>query len=156
MGNSESTPEIVIYVWVPRDGNIIGHASMTLSDDTHISWWPNNKDEDEIKDFRENVSAETVYNYEVDKIWENRDADHIIRIPVKYLNEDAIKRWWNDFKSNRQYHLLTNNCCNAVYDALNAGGATDIAGGPLPNIPHPNAVRRYAETLREAVQQRNH
>lgn len=43
-----------------------------------------------------------------------------------------------------------------MYDALNAGGATDIAGGPLPNIPHPNAVRRYAETLREAVQQLNH
>lgn len=28
-----------IYIWEAGNGNV-GHGSMTLSDGTHISWWP--------------------------------------------------------------------------------------------------------------------
>jgi hypothetical protein len=53
-------------------------------------------------------------------------------IPIKKgkLDIATIKAWWMQFRDKSNYHLLGNNCCTVIYEALKRGGATKYASFP--------------------------
>ncbi|VDI53153.1 Hypothetical predicted protein [Mytilus galloprovincialis] len=141
---------VKIYIWAEGGGNV-GHGSMTLSDGTHISWWPK---EDKAKSANQrwkSVEAEPATSYDQDEEWEGKPADFIYEIPSGKLDEAAIKTWWNDFKTTNNYHIAFKNCCSAVYSALKKGGAEKIASFPMSPISTPANLKDYAEKLQKAA-----
>lgn len=42
---------------------------------------------------------------------------------LDWLDEDAIQNWWDRYKQENNWKLLTSNCCKIVYEALVSGGA---------------------------------
>ena len=141
-----------IYIWEAGIG-IVGHGSMTLHDGTHISWWPkDDKLKSSARIHMKSVEAETASSYNQDTEWEGKTADRIIPIKKGKLDIATIKAWWMQFRDKRNYHLLGNNCCSVIYEALKRGGATKYASFPWNPISTPANLRDYALKLKEATQ----
>ena len=113
------TSELKVYVWLPQDGQV-GHASLELTNGTHISWWPDAEKRKKIP-FKTKKGANP-NSLDEDIFWENRNPDRITYISGNY-DEDAMERWWEEFKYSGSYTLLGKNCCWVVYTALRKGGA---------------------------------
>lgn len=98
------------------------------------------------------VEAETASSYNEDTEWEGQAADCMIQIKRGILNIAAIKAWWMQFRNRSNYHLLGNNCCSVVYEALKLGGATRYASFPWNPISTPANLKDYALKLKQATQ----
>ena len=141
-----------IYIWEAGNGNV-GHGSMTLHDGTHISWWPkDDKSKSSAKSHMTSVEAETASSYNQDTEWEGQAADRMIPIKKGKLDIATIKAWWMQFRDKSNYHLLGNNCCSVIYEALKRGGATKYASFPWNPISTPANLKDYALKLKEATQ----
>ncbi|XP_041361350.1 uncharacterized protein LOC121377432 [Gigantopelta aegis] len=118
-----------VNIWFPGSGRI-GHASLELSSGRYISWWPSNN-----KNSGENVNelgAGIVTGYGQDTLdddieSEGRRPTKVFNLDDLHLDEEAIEEWWigwiNGWINGWTYMLVGANCCNVVYNALQAGGA---------------------------------
>ncbi|KAL3854998.1 hypothetical protein ACJMK2_014230, partial [Sinanodonta woodiana] len=121
----KKTMPIKVYVWFPHSDNV-GHSSMTLSDGTHISWWPSNKNVKKKSNLKSILSspASLSQNLEEDSFLEDNMQPNITyTLPDGFINEAVISIWWGSFSSNGAYRVLDQNCCHVVFKALEAGGA---------------------------------
>jgi len=98
------------------------------------------------------VEAETASSYDQDTEWEGQAADCMIPIKKGKLDIATIKAWWMQFKDKSNYHLLGNNCCSVIYEALKRGGATKYASFPWNPISTPANLKDYALELKQATQ----
>ena len=116
---------VTVYIWEFRGKEAVGHASMSLSDGTHISWWPQCNEGDKYNKktgIVKSSKAQVDQTLEDDIAGENGERPKIIL--VKDLDENAIRSWWTDFKGKEtMWRLLDQNCFTVVYKALCAGGA---------------------------------
>ena len=98
------------------------------------------------------VEAETASSYNQDTEWEGQAANRMIPIKKGKLDIATIKAWWMQFRDKSNYHLLGNNCCSVIYEALKRGGATKYASFPWNPISTPANLMDYALKLKEATQ----
>ena len=106
-----------------------GHVAILLDDGTYISWWPGAPDDPN--------NPNTVYEdgglhwarnarlpgYADDVAGEGHGPDEDIYI--NSLDEEAMKKWWNEFQKNKTWDSYHRNCSNAAMQALQAGGASN-------------------------------
>ncbi|KAL3855420.1 hypothetical protein ACJMK2_014631 [Sinanodonta woodiana] len=120
---------IKVYIWnFQGSTEAWGHASMSLSDGTHISWWPCGGDE------RKSVKGKAVKAPPIRSMTlkddiegedgKNPDVTHII--PPGYINEAAIRTWWQSFSNEENWRAFDQNCSTVVFKALCAGSALDV------------------------------
>ncbi len=133
-----------VYVWNYRGSKTAwGHASMTLNDGTHISWWPDNNGTPPTKKIYE-ADAFPNQTYQDDVNLEGMPPDHTIII--NGLNENKIKDWWLNFKTNNKWKTLSQNCSTTVAEALKEGGAGSFWSLKDNNLFWtPEDVRVFAE-----------
>ncbi|WP_158815636.1 LamG-like jellyroll fold domain-containing protein [Methylocapsa sp. S129] len=160
-------PSVTVFIWsyVSFDRGQ-GHASMSLSDETYISWWPkgiatiwnlNGVAQDFYADhvidrtYSDDITGEGDPNFNPPTIF--RDPDY--RIKIFGLDEAAIKTWWANQQLTENYRLIDMNCSTVVYKALCAGGALDKLTvedrtywtDPVRLVWHPNIMERFARLL---------
>jgi hypothetical protein len=136
---------VEVLVWNFMERGNIGHAALKVGGD-YISWWPQGTAS--VKDGRHPgvVNDETG-----DHAAEGRAPDHRIRLVG--LDEDAIRRWWHEFREGNEYRLFVQNCSTVVAMALKAGGGTKRTSGlgwayhSWNTVWTPDDVRRYAEAI---------
>lgn len=117
---------LTVHIWNytgsgPNDA--WGHASITLDNGTHISWWPQSTGRESSSLIPNVYEAEANPNQTLgrDKELEGNDPDKEIR--VTGLDEAAIQKWWDTFKTENKWKTLSQNCSTTAADALKAGGA---------------------------------
>jgi hypothetical protein len=98
------------------------------------------------------VEAGTASSYNQDTEWEGRVADCIIPIKQGKLEIAAIKTWWMQFKDQTNYHLLVNNCCTVIFEALTKGGATKYYSILCNIVSTPTTLKLYALKLQQFTQ----
>ncbi|XP_060594139.1 uncharacterized protein LOC132748505 [Ruditapes philippinarum] len=108
-------PEIVVYVWRPS-GDYVGHSSLQLSDGTYISWWP----EGDCGPTNPRAKAAPNDSLENDIKAEGNRQPHAYRIKVSSEEQNAIVRWWTNFKAKADYQFISNNCSTVAYYAQEA------------------------------------
>jgi len=93
-----------VYVWSYHDFNTpVGHATLILSDNTYISWWPSVPNQTPLTSYPlSTISAINTPSFEVlampnrsyndDLTAEARPPDYVIGI--ERLDEAKIKMWW--------------------------------------------------------------
>ena len=94
-------------------------------------------------------------SYDEDAELEGCGADCMVPITRGKLDIAAIKAWWMQFKDKSNYHLLGNNCCTVIYEALKIGGATKYASFPWSLISTPANLKDYARKLEKATNDSN-
>ncbi|KAK3582636.1 hypothetical protein CHS0354_001681 [Potamilus streckersoni] len=102
---------IKFYVWLPHGDNI-GHSSMTLSDGTHISWWPSDQELKKKSSLMSMLISPASLNQTLDEdiyLEGNIKPDGEYTLPDGFIDEDAI--------------MLDQNFCHVVFKALEEGGA---------------------------------
>ena len=128
----ENNPEIsfdqngllTVHIWDYRGKDVAwGHASITLDDGTHISWWPQAQGRNRKKHFPMlySVDANNPQTMQDDISMEGQCQDKDIKIDG--LDEQAIKDWWKEYQQNNKWKTLSQNCSTTVALALRAGGA---------------------------------
>jgi RHS repeat-associated protein len=103
-----------VYIWKYRGStDAWGHASMTLADGTHISWWPSNPRDykwgtDDIPIYEAPAFPDQTLAKDIE--YEGQGPDAIIHIDG--MNEDAIKAWWENFRHNHdnKWKTFGRNC----------------------------------------------
>ncbi|KAL3855676.1 hypothetical protein ACJMK2_014895 [Sinanodonta woodiana] len=116
---------IKVYVWLPHGDNV-GHSSMTLSDGTHISWWPSDKEAKKKSNLKSIYSSPASLSQNLDEdiyLEGNFQPNENYSLPDGFIDEDAISKWWGSFSSKENYRVLDQNCCHVVFKALEAGNA---------------------------------
>jgi len=152
---------LTVNIWDFRGSSEAwGHASITLDDGTHISWWPSPKGREGLlfpalpiysAPPNENQTMQDDINME-----EQNPSRQIV---IKGLDENAIKNWWLTYKSKNKWKTLGPNCSTVTADALAVGGGSkfSILGGGLPVhfIWTPNNVKDYAESIQKGIERWN-
>jgi hypothetical protein len=137
---------LTVHIWNYRGKNEAwGHASITLDNGTHISWWPgSNRNYSIIPNV---YSADPVSNqtYEQDVKWEEQKPD--INIDITGLDEQAIEDWWGNYKDSHKWKTLSNNCSTVASEALKQGGAKTGFFNSNKIIWTPNDVKNFAEEI---------
>ena len=154
---------LVVYTWEYQGSSTAwGHASMTLTNGTHISWWP---ESDVISNgvvivtnshiklatgYIDIYSAVAVSNvtFQNDIDWE--DSPPNSTNVIEGLNEAAIQNFWDNFATNSLWESYNQNCAKTVADALKAGGAqvSWYDWWSWWNIVWtPNDVKQYADAI---------
>ncbi|KAL3855434.1 hypothetical protein ACJMK2_014645 [Sinanodonta woodiana] len=101
-----------------------GHASMTLSDGTHISWWPRGGAEGKsVKGNAVKAPPVRCMTLADDIQCENNDQPNTLTIRDFIIEEDPIKTWWQSFRKYENWRAFDQNCSTVVYKALCAGFA---------------------------------
>ena len=144
-------PETTVHIWNTRGSSQWGHASVTLSDGTHISWWP-------AGEGRERWVWPLDDIYEAPAVKNQTFADDVRlevmmpdkQIKIRGLNEDSIKKWWNAFKdSGEKWKSLSQNCSTVSFLALSRGFSGKISTDVFPNtFWAPSDVDKLAEWLK--------
>ena len=98
------------------------------------------------------VEAGTASSYDDDVHLESRGADCMIPITRGKLDIATIKAWWMQFRNKGNYHLLSNNCCTVIYEALERGGAKRYVSFPWNPLSTPANLKDYALKLKQATQ----
>ena len=132
---------LTVHIWRYQGKNTAwGHASITLENGTHISWWPNT---DTAKGLGNVYTADAYENqtFARDVEYEGKSPD--VNIKIENLDEEAIEKWWNDFKKENKWKTLSQNCSTTAADALKAGGAYN----ELEVTWTPADVERYANEI---------
>ena len=114
---------VTVYIWDSHGMEAVGHASMSLSDGTHISWWPQGEDRKSLPTGHAK-RAKAIQPQTLDDDIAGEDGRRPKSILVSGLDERAIRKWWTDFKRKEtMWSLLDQNCSTVVYNALCAGDA---------------------------------
>lgn len=110
-----------VYYWAWRDGNV-GHLSMSLSDGTYLSYWP--QDAVNVKnDLFSKCPGSQLPNLRSDIESEGRQPDVTESIPSGAIDEYKIKTWWsNIIRRGTEYNMLWSNCSHMIRRALEVGG----------------------------------
>jgi RHS repeat-associated protein len=140
---------LTVHIWEYRGKNDAwGHASLTLDDGTHISWWPSPEN-------RKFLLGEGIPIYEApanefqsfkrDVQLEGQAPDW--QIEIKGLDEKAINDWWSSYISTHKWQTLSENCSTVLYKALRSGG------GPFQFelVWQPEIARKYAIKTKEKM-----
>jgi hypothetical protein len=99
-----------------KDGNK-GHLSMSLTDGTYLSHWPNQP----AGPFKKYPGAQL--SFQSDVISEGCQPDEILKLPNNMVDENKIKTWWmQSIKEGTTYNLLFSNCGQMIRTALIQGG----------------------------------
>ena len=121
-----------IFFWEQRlfAEQSFGHVSMYVGGEYigqtppvggYISWWPQQ---------RWHIVSPAVENRPYD---EDVNAEHRPPSPpltLEGLNEEAIIKWWADFKAaGHRWELYDQSCAQTVADALRAGGGDKFVHG---------------------------
>jgi len=135
---------VTVYVWFPSNRSKYGHSSAQVDLDTYISWWPI----DNSMSLRGTPAFQNrTHNDDVNG--EGRKPDH--SIPLKNMDETAIRNWWRDWRHNdRQYRAIDRNCSTTVAKALKAGGGDKHCDGSLTRyrpIWTPNEIWEYSRAI---------
>lgn len=155
---------VTIFVWNPHGSNV-GHAALSMTGGTYISWWPietmfgGQAHSSSIRLDRQRERA--------DKSKPPRNPDYA-SAPITDLDEGAIARFWEEMsgrspddphasrmeprRAHGNYNLFGENCANMVVRALFDGGlptvyplaASIIAQAPMVT---PLLVRDIAEAM---------
>jgi RHS repeat-associated protein len=146
---------LCVYIWNYRGSTQAwGHASITLDNGTHISWWPQGEGrKNKLGSGRIPIySVDAITNESLDDDKNNerdKDTDPPAEpdqvICISDLNEAAIADWWKQFQQNPKWKSLSRNCSTTVALALRAGGAN--TGHHL--VWTPKAVEKLAKKLAE-------
>ena len=101
---------LTVHVWRNENGDW-GHASITLDNQTYISWWPktNQPSWSSSQPFNDIYTAPS----RLDTLkWDIKDEGRPpdVDIQIEGLDEGAIQNWWNNFKTSNQWSTLTQNC----------------------------------------------
>ncbi|KAL3855320.1 hypothetical protein ACJMK2_014536 [Sinanodonta woodiana] len=99
---------------------------MTLSDGTHISWWPSDKNLKKKSNFMSIISSPAYLSQNLQEdidLEKDIEPDRNYTLPEGFVDEDAIRNWWETFSANGVYRVLNQNCCHVVFKALEAGKA---------------------------------
>jgi RHS repeat-associated protein len=152
---------LVVHIWnFAGSADAWGHASMTLDDGTHISWWPSGNDRRGSlypSTPLYTAPANDPQTMDDDVQLEGRIPDRDIRIDG--LDEAAIKKWWIAFKAANKWKTLTQNCSTTAAEALSAGGARkfSILGGgfPIHGVWSPEDVANYAKSTNNGIERWN-
>ena len=118
---------VTVYFWGARGTNV-GHVSMKLGNGTYISLWPRDGKlslRSTGRTEEENRRSERSQSLDEDIANEERSYDD--SIDIGGLDEDAMQRWWDNFKT--RWWLLGQNCCKTVIDGLRAGGSDSRLDG---------------------------
>jgi hypothetical protein len=125
---------LTVHIWNYEGGSgggAWGHASITLDNGTHISWWPQGtgREPSSFSGRIYAVAANSGQTFDEDKRLEGlpgivpKQPDK--NITITGLDEAAIQSWWDTFSgdSNNKWKTLSKNCSTTAADALKAGGA---------------------------------
>ena len=131
-----------------------GHASLTLENGTHISWWPSEPREYPLGGSLPIYSAPP-YNpqspYDDFKNEGYRNPDRVINIDG--LDEAAIAAWWEKYRDSNQWKTFGRNCATTVADALKAGGGGRWWWWSAHNLVWtPDNAAIFAENIRKDLQ----
>jgi len=144
-----------IFIW-PYLGlkSAVGHTSIQLSDETHISWWPATYDRKYLKFVDLTWSASSNRNQSYDDDVELEDSPPSYVYPIVGLDEAAVKTWWATFNVDiNHWRAFDQNCSTIVYRALLHGGALNgLAPALLRELTHnapwtPTDISRLAALL---------
>ena len=144
---------VTVYIWDSHGTEAVGHASLALSDGTYISWWPHSDAKKRLPTGHTKISKASPNPTLEDDI-RDEDGQKPTSINVGGLNENAIKKWWMDFKTKEtEWRLLDQNCSTVVFEALCAGGALERLPGDTAAVYRirpvwfPAAVKKLANDL---------
>ncbi|HOH62334.1 MAG TPA: RHS repeat-associated core domain-containing protein, partial [Bacilli bacterium] len=149
-----------VFIWRftgSLSGQNWGHASMMLDNGEYISWWPNTDTKDTIIEY--NLLIKSIYTakayekrtYKQDEEEEKHSPDFVI--DIQGLDEDAILKWWNDFKTNNYWKTFSQNCSTTIADGLAAGGGDKYSSfmASWNIIWKPNDVEDYAKSIKAGL-----
>lgn len=108
----------LIY-WRAQGDSKFGHISLLLDDGTYISYWPSRPVPKDALPYIHDVPPRLPANYEHDLAQEGGRAP--LEIEIDGLDEEAIKKWWNNGRGHGDWGDL-NNCADIVGEALRRGG----------------------------------
>ncbi|KAL3855433.1 hypothetical protein ACJMK2_014644 [Sinanodonta woodiana] len=128
---------VSVYVWECQYGTpfSFGHASISLSDGTYISWWPTQKSSLISKAF--GTTGTYIRSLEEDISLQNNRRPEVFKL-TSCVDEDAIQRWWRDFRTVSSYSGIYKNCCYVVFHALVSGTVFQL---------FPDDKRRYWKAI---------
>ncbi len=145
---------LTVYLWNYHGSLEWGHASISLDDGTHISWWPNNRPN----------GAPKIPIYSAPAFPNQKLADDIEfegqqlpdwQIPIEGLDEDAIADWWSKFRKKNKWKTFSKNCSTVAGKALRKGGGDKGNWWTAHNIVWtPNDVRRFAQEINRELDKR--
>ncbi len=141
---------LTVHVWTPHDDGW-GHASITLENGTHISWWPSAHGREGSyypeQPYLYSASPNKYQSFYRDVELEgNRLPDFSIKIDG--LDEDAIEKWWDTFRKANRWKTLSQNCSTVAATALRKGGARfppQLVWTPEDVLRLTASIRRQAE-----------
>lgn len=143
---------VKVYIWEKqKDQGTVGHASMSLSDGTHISWWP--KDEISKDKTGKQLSSPAIQGQTLEADISFEECDPVVyTLDMCSADEKKIKTWWTNFTAkNDQYHLLTMNCSTVVYMALKEVYPSLKLLGAVTPIWTPGAIEMVVKLLGAGV-----
>jgi len=148
---------LTVHIWNYQGKDIAwGHASLTLEDGTHISWWPSEQGRERNKFISEiyTAPANDPQTFLKDVAFEGQKPDHQIRIIG--LDEKKIEKWWLEFKKTHQWKTLSQNCSTTAADALKEGGGEGHSSFPKSHnlIWTPNNVKEFANDIKKNLESR--
>lgn len=139
---------LTVHIWDYRGKDSAwGHASITLEDGTHISWWPSGQRDYLIRSNVPIYSAKPndPQTYGDDVRLEGQNPDWQLKITG--LDEDKIKNWWLSYKNTHEWKTISNNCSTIAYRALHEGGGS----GKFHLLWRPDLVKEYAEETAKKI-----
>lgn len=113
--------------WRPHQNSKFGHLALLLDDGTYISFWP-----DGTPGKAGGVYSGKLHSRQDDLKEYGRDAD--IKTSIDNLDEDAIRRWWEQEQKNLPWWHWGRSCATEIGHALEAGGM-DIDFGLIYESP---------------------
>jgi hypothetical protein len=125
----------VVHYWEYHDPLNLGHLSLTLSNGTHISFWPKKRKKIIGKRNLTRTLADDI-------IMEKRIPDGYEKISINLLKEDQIVTWWQRYKQNTEYNLVKHNCAITVMEALEAGEFGRYRVNLFSNLFKPSILAR--------------
>ena len=146
---------LTVNIWNYRGKNDAwGHASITLENKQHISWWPSAEGREGLFKFLNiyTAPANDPQKFAYDVEGEGQKPDYQIRILG--LDEKKIQEWWQKFKETNKWNTLNQNCSTTAADALKAGGAEDYSSwGSSHNVVWtPNDVKSFADEIKKNIE----
>ncbi|KAH3694833.1 hypothetical protein DPMN_082274 [Dreissena polymorpha] len=109
-----------VYIWeTDKKALAAGHASMTLSNGIHISWWPSSKAGKKSVVGNESIPAKPHQTLNDDISGEDGKlpTEYVLNLTPAQLQ--AITKWWEEFKATHSdWILMKMNCSTVVYLAL--------------------------------------
>lgn len=155
---------VKVYYWKHTTQNW-GHISMSLSDGTHISWWPNRPINEHKKiPGRTGLAIAAIFEWvdiipdmtlDKDMEYEGSKPTEIIEFPAASLDESKIKLWWSKFKTKNKYNGLRLNCSTVVWYGLKAGGALKYVKDPNHWWWDPISVLEVAKGIKRGVAEKH-